>query len=237
MKFCNLKNLVDSIIFVIVMDKRGIEITDTIPDSELIARVLAGDKEQYAVIIKRYNARLYRIAMAIVNNDAEAEDIMQVAYIKAYEHLNQFASKSAFSTWLTRILVNESLLRTKQKYRTIAIGEKSSDQEADRLGISIAKTPSDKMVNTELKEILETSIRRLPEKYRVVFIMREIEGLNIAETQECLDLSEANVKVRLNRAKILLRDMLSSFYKKEDILYFHLTRCDRMVESVMRQLP
>src|SRR5205085_8289423 len=90
------------------------------------------------------------------------------------------------------------------------------------------KTPSEKMINAELKNILETSIRRLPEKYRLVFVMREIEGLSVAETQECLALSEANVKVRLNRAKVILKENLSAYYRKEDILHFHLTRCDRI---------
>ena len=92
------------------------------------------------------------------------------------------------------------------------------------------------MLNTELKTILENAISQLPEKYRVVFIMRELENMNVAETQECLGISEVNVKVRLNRAKALMRDSLSNFYKKEDILHFHLTRCDGMVERVLQQV-
>jgi RNA polymerase sigma-70 factor (ECF subfamily) len=98
------------------------------------------------------------------------------------------------------------------------------------------QTPASKALNAELKTILEEAIRQLPEIYRTVFVMREIENMNVLETKNCLDISEANVKVRLNRAKSLLRTSLNRYYKKEDILHFHLSRCDRMVENVSRQL-
>jgi RNA polymerase sigma factor (sigma-70 family) len=98
------------------------------------------------------------------------------------------------------------------------------------------QTPLLNVVNSELKVILEKSIRQLPEKYRTVFIMREIENMNIAETRECLDLSEVNVKVRLNRAKAMLKNLLAAYYQKDDILNFHLLRCDRIVENVMKEI-
>jgi len=217
------------------MDKQP-GIVEIFTDDEVIARIIAGDKQLYAGIIKKYNARLYRVAMAIVNNDTEVEDIMQSVYLKAYEHLGQFSFRSAFSTWLTRILVNECLLRMKLKKRMTVVDETALDYKSTHTDSPSMRTPSDKMINTELKNILESSIRNLPEKYRVVFVMREIEGLSVAETQECLDLSEVNVKVRLNRAKILLKDSLSLYYQKEDILHFHLTRCDRMMVTVMNKI-
>lgn len=96
------------------------------------------------------------------------------------------------------------------------------------------QTPADKIVNTELKDALEKAIRMLPEKYKVVFVMRELEGMSIAETKECLDISAENVKVRLNRAKALLKESLNNVYKKDELLHFHLSRCDRMVENVMK---
>lgn len=101
---------------------------------------------------------------------------------------------------------------------------------------AIVQTPVMKVLNSELKSILENAIRQLPEKYRMVFIMREVEDMNIAETKECLHISEVNVKVRLNRAKALLKNSLHAYYKKEDLLHFHLTRCDKMVEQVMKQI-
>ena len=98
------------------------------------------------------------------------------------------------------------------------------------------KHPADKILNIELKDALEKAIRLLPEKYKVVFVMRELEGMNIAETKECLEISEENVKVRLNRAKAMLKESLSDYYKKDEILHFHLLRCDRMVQGVMSQI-
>lgn len=98
------------------------------------------------------------------------------------------------------------------------------------------QTPVSKVLNAELKTILDDAIRKLPEIYRTVFVMREIENMSVAETQECLAISEVNVKVRLNRAKAMLRDLLANHYNKEDILHFHLTRCDRMVEKVMSRI-
>jgi RNA polymerase sigma-70 factor (ECF subfamily) len=98
------------------------------------------------------------------------------------------------------------------------------------------QTPVSTMLNAELKSAIDHAIRQLPDKYRVVFVMREIEDMNVAETGACLDISEVNVKVRLNRAKSLLRESLSSLYKKEDLLHFHLNRCDQMVQRVMSRI-
>lgn len=213
---------------------REIFLTDTIPDQEIITRVLHGEKNLYSLIVRRYNQRLYRIAMSIINNDAEAEDAMQVAYINAYENLEKFSFKSSFSTWLTRILINECLLRLKKKGKSINMNDDLMEKEIYLKHSIEVQTPVAKLLNSELKVALNEAIFSLPEKYRTVFIMREIEDMNIAETQACLNISEVNVKVRLNRAKALLKESLSSFYKKEDILHFHLSRCDRVIEGVMK---
>lgn len=209
---------------------------DNIPDHEIISKIGQGEKNLYALIVRRYNQRLYRIAMSIVNDEREAEDIMQAAYINAYENLGKFAFKASFSTWLTRILINESLLRLKIRAKSINMNEASMDMEFYQQHKIEVKTPVTELLNLELKVALEEAIRRLPEKYRTVFIMREIENMNTAETQACLDISEVNVKVRLNRAKVMLKNSLSRLYKKEDILQFHLTRCKGMVLQVMKQI-
>ena len=211
-------------------------VTDAIADTEIIARILQGQKDLYAVIVRRYNQRLYRVGMSIINDDAEVEDVMQVAYIKAYENLGKFEGKSSFSTWLTRILINESLFRLKKRKNSIHLNDDIMKTEIFQQHIIDVKTPVLTILNSELKTILEKSIRQLPEKYRTVFVMREIINMNIAETKECLDISEVNVKVRLNRAKALLRNSLNKYYKNEDILHFHLTRCDRIVERVMNSI-
>lgn len=206
---------------------------DKIGDNEIISRVIGGEKDLYAVIMRRYNRRLYRIAMSIVNDDSEAEDVMQVSYIHAWENLNGFGARASFSTWLIRILINECLLRLKKRGRILNLTDETMENELSQHHNSEVPTPAGRLLNTELKAALEQSIRQLPEKYRVVFVMREIEGMNVADTQACLAISEVNVKVRLNRAKAMLKESLLEFYNREDILQFHLSRCSRMVENVM----
>lgn len=210
--------------------------TGGISDNEIIVRILNGEKDLYALIVRKYNERLYRVGMSIMNNDAEVEDAMQTAYINAYESLQKFTSRAAFSTWLTRILINECILRLKRRKRSVLINEWLINNIFYPTRTIDAQTPAATMMNSELKEILEDAVRKLPEKYRVVFVMRELENMNVAETRACLNISEANVKVRFNRAKVLLRNTLNSYYNKEDIFHFHLSRCDRMVERVFEQI-
>jgi len=213
------------------MNKEGIPTSEILNDDEIITRILHGEKDLYSIIVRRYNQRLYRIGMSMINDDAEVEDAMQVAYINAYENLGKFAFRSSFPTWLTRILINECLLRLRKRKKSISMNDENMENVMRQN--KELHTPVTATVNSELRSILNDAIRRLPEIYRSVFIMREIENMNIAETKECLNISEVNVKVRLNRAKAILRDMLSAQYSKEDILHFHLSRCDRMVEKVM----
>jgi RNA polymerase sigma-70 factor (ECF subfamily) len=160
---------------------------------------------------------------------------MQAAYIKAYENLNRFKFQSSFATWLTKILVNESLMYLKKRDQMVKRINGVFSLQLDHKAIDI-QTPLIKVLNSELKTILETSIRELPEKYRTVFIMREMEKMNVSETMECLELSEANVKVRLNRAKVMLRDKLRAYLKDDEILQIYKTHCDRIVNTVMKKI-
>lgn len=203
------------------------------PDSEVIDRVVNGEKNLYAIIVRRYNQRLYRTGMAILNDDTDVEDAMQVAYINAWQSLGKFKFKSSFATWLTRIMVNECLLRLKKRKHFLEINEEVSSHS--HLNGSKENAVS-KLMNTELKNALELAIRSLPEKYRTVFILRELENLSVAETKDCLAISEINVKVRLNRAKSMLRNSLGSVYRSAGLLQFHLSRCDKMVEKVMDRI-
>ena len=204
-------------------------------DDEIIRRVIAGEKDLYSLIVRRYNQRLYRISLSIVNNESAIEDVMQITYIKAYENLDKFRFESAFSTWITRILINESLLFLKRK-------EQGVRQEKSLIPITIntsdleRQTPLMKVIVSELKTILELTIKKLPEKYRTVFIMRELENMSVAESMECLGLSEANIKVRLNRAKVMLRDKLKAYIKEDELLQFYKPRCDRVVGNVMERI-
>jgi len=202
-------------------------------DGEVINRVLRGEKELYAVLVRRYNQRLYRVGMAILNDDNDVEDAMQVAYVNAWESLAKFKFKSSFSTWLTRIMINECLLKIKKRKYFLEMKEEISDHYQQN---SSGQNAGSKLVNAELKKALEQAIRNLPEKYRTVFILRELESMSVAETKDCLAISEINVKVRLNRAKSMLRNSLGDLYRSADILEFHLSRCDRMIDQVMRRI-
>ena len=216
------------------MNNEGISTSETVNDDEIIARILHGEKDLYSIIVRRYNQRLYRIGMSMINDDAEVEDAMQVAYINAYENLGKFGFRSSFPTWLTRIFINECLLRLKKRKKSISMNDENMEHVMRQN--KEFHTPVTATVNSELRSILNDAISQLPEIYRTVFVMREIENMNVAETKECLNISEVNVKVRLNRAKAMLRDLLSAQYSKEDILHFHLSRCDRMVDIVMRSI-
>ena len=204
-----------------------------LPDNELITRILRGEKDLYAVIVRRYNQRLYRVGMGILSDDTEVEDAMQVAYINAWENLAKFKFKSSFSTWLTRIMINESLLRIKKRKHFLEMKEDTINDYQQ--GPSTQNAIS-KLINGDLRKKLEEAVQKLPEKYRTVFILREIENMSVSETKECLAISEINVKVRLNRAKSMLRNSLSDLYKSGDVFGFHLSRCDRMVENVMSRI-
>ncbi|MBI1768237.1 MAG: sigma-70 family RNA polymerase sigma factor [Bacteroidetes bacterium] len=211
-----------------MMKQRSVEPILRLSDEEIVQRVLKGEKHWFEQLIRKFNLRLYRIGMAIINDDQEVEDVMQTTYINAYLHLADFQQKSSFGTWLTRILINESLLFVKRR-------RKKNLTAIDNLEIAHHETPLNGLMNIELKTILEKSVADLPEKYRLVFVMREIEEISTSETMEVLQLSESNVKIRLNRAKEMLRNDLGKHYKSQ-IYDFHLSRCDRVVNFVMNQI-
>jgi len=204
--------------------------TGILSDDEIVSRILQGEKYLYETLMRKYNTRLYRISMAILNDDMEAEDAMQTAYINAYRHLSSFQNKSSFATWLTRILINESLLRQKKKIKSDQLLSQQTIEESHN------ETPLTTVMNKELKLILERAVSNLPEKYRLVFVMREIQELSTQETMDVLELGESNVKIRLTRAKGMLREELSSYYKSNQLFEFNLVRCDRIARFVMQRI-
>ena len=196
-----------------------------IPDSELILRIARGEKELFEMIIRRYNQRLYRVGMSVLNDEQEAEDAMQSAYISAYENLSKFEGRSSFGTWLTRIMLNQCYSQQRKLKRTVL----EIDPHDGNLN---TKTPANILMNKELNRTLENAVSSLPEKYRLVFVLREVEGLSVQETAEALNIDDSNVKVRLNRGKAMLRASLTA-YLKTSMYDFHLSRCDRIAKQVM----
>jgi RNA polymerase sigma factor (sigma-70 family) len=203
--------------------------TEDVPDTVLIQNILDGKPRLFEYIIRRYNKRLYRLGMSILSDEMEVEDAMQVSYIKAYEHLAGFENRSSFGTWLTKIMLNECLAQKNKKLRL-----KNMEEKHHQNSISMT-TPAHLLMNKELSGVLETAIAELPEKYRMVFVLREVEGLSVKETSEVLMLEESNIKVRLNRAKTMLRGHLTN-YMRENVFSFHLIRCDRIVNQVFKAL-
>ena len=210
-----------------------------ISDEEVVRRVRAGETALFEVVMRRYNQRLYRVARAILRNDAEAEDVMQQAYVNAYRHLDQFAGLARFSTWLTRIAVHEALARSRRRGR-FDEQETVDDWDGDAMDAlkSPGPDPERQAFAGELRTLIESAIEALPEHYRAVFVMRAVEGMSTAESADCLDITEETAKTRLHRARMLLRDAL---YQRAGIesaaaFSFEAPRCDRVVDSVFAQI-
>jgi RNA polymerase sigma factor (sigma-70 family) len=203
-------------------------------EDEIVKRIAEGEKNLYALIIRKYNQRLYRIAISIINNESEVEDIIQAAYIKAYENLDKFRFESGFSTWITRILINESLMYLKKREQISKAKREKNFPEYYQ--DPIVQTPLMKVIDSELRMLLELSIRNLPDKYRTVFVMRELENMSVAETMDCLGLTESNVKIRLNRAKVMLKDKLSGYIKEDEPLQLYKPRCNKILVYVMEKI-
>jgi len=206
-------------------------------DEEVVDRVLAGETALYEIIMRRYNQRLYRVARAIVRDDAEAEDIMQDAYVRAYQHLNQFSRLSPFSTWLTRIAVHESLARVRRRSRLDQL-DLIEDGGSPVNVVESSLDPEQSTSTAELGHLLEDAVLSLPEQFRSVLILRDVKELSTAETAEALELTEQNVKVRLHRARALVRAWFFARVgaKAKEAFPFMGDRCDRVVDSVFRAL-
>jgi RNA polymerase sigma-70 factor (ECF subfamily) len=205
-------------------------------DEEIVERVRAGETGLFEIIMRRYNQRLYRVTMGILRNSEEAEDVMQDAYVRAYQHLDQFAGRAKFATWLTRIALHEALARAKRGARFQELDETS---EATMDAFSTAShTPEQQASKAELLSLLEEAIAGLPVRYRSVLMMRDLEEMSTAETAECLGIREENVKVRLHRARALVR---KSLYQRAGAnsaaaFQFHAVRCDRVVRNVFARI-
>lgn len=208
-------------------------------DEDVVKRVLAGETALYEILMRRYNQRLYRVARSILRNDVDAEDVMQEAYVRAYQHLNQFAGEARFSTWLTKIAVYEALGRLRRQGRTENLDSVlDSDRHVMARMTSDTRDPERQAYDHELRIVLESAIDSLPEIYRMVFVLRSVEGLSVAETAGCLDIGAEAVKTRLHRARSLLRKDLQerASLVTAQTFPFHLSRCDRVVEAVFRRI-
>jgi RNA polymerase sigma-70 factor (ECF subfamily) len=208
------------------------------PDHELIAGVRKGDAASFEKIMRRYNQRVFRAARSVLRNDTEAEDVVQETFVRAYRHLGDFEERSSLGTWLTRIAVNEALSRLR---RSRLFGALENDKDQNEKESSVKSTqqgPEEEASSRELRSVLVAAIDSLPEDFRTVFVMREIEGLSTLETSEALQLSSEAVRVRLHRARSALRASVEKQLGQEvrSLFEFAGTRCDAMVTRVFREL-
>jgi RNA polymerase sigma-70 factor (ECF subfamily) len=211
----------------------------SLSDDEVVDRVRCGETGLYELLMRRYNQRLFRMIRSLITNDSDAEEILQETWVRVYEHLNQFEGRSSFATWATRIAYHEALLQSRKSKRWSPLetsrGESMLDKERNSTN---AESPESQTIRGELGNILRSAIDSLPETYRSVFMLREVEQLSTAATAECLGLSEEAVKTRLHRSRALLRrDLTDRLGASVAEAYSFLgSRCDSTVAAVMARI-
>jgi RNA polymerase sigma-70 factor, ECF subfamily len=215
-----------------------------IDDTELAGRVAQGDQHAFESLMRRHNGKLFRVARAILKDDADAEEALQDAYLDAYRHMGGFAGAAKLETWLTRIVINQALMRLRKRRRDHVIVPFAGTQmdHAERYEDAIpdtnAESPSSSLLRGEIRRLLEQRIDELPTPFRVVFVMREVEEMSTDEIAECLAIPVATVRTRLFRARALLRQALAREMDlaTADVFRFDGARCDRIVARVLASI-
>jgi len=209
-------------------------------DAELVRRARDRDEAAIRAIIRSNNRRLYRLARGILRNDSEAEDVVQETYVRAFTHLDSFRGGSSFGTWLGRIAINEALGRLRRRRAGV---ETSLDPELLNAQIipfpaPAASDPEKTMAQRQIQNVVEQAIDELPEPFRIVFMTRVVEGMNVEETAEILGLKPETVKTRLHRARAALRENVEKKIGPVVMEAFPFAgkRCERLTEAVLRRL-
>lgn len=206
----------------------------SLADADIVRLVAAGDERAFVLLMRRHNRILYRTARSIVKDDAEAEDVLQDAYLLAFRAMKNFRGDAKLSTWLTRIVVNEAVARKRKATRRGEVILLNGDAEADMHEAATGQ-PERAAERAEARRLLERNIDRLPDAFRSVFVLRALEELSVEETAACLEIPEATVRSRFFRARSMLREALSREIDGayEDAFSFDGARCDRIVAGVL----
>ena len=201
-------------------------------DEEVVDRVKNGHTELFEILMRRHNQRLYRVVRSILRDEAETEDVLQDAYVRAFAHLDQFLGRARFATWLTRIAVYEALYRQKRGRRLVGIEDLIDTLESPERG------PESRASDGEIRQVLGASIDRLSEDFRTVFVLRDVEGLSTAETADSLAIPQETVKTRLHRARRQLRGHVEQTLgeRVREVFAFGFARCDRLVAAVLGRI-
>lgn len=209
---------------------------DQYTEQELIHKILDGASALYETLIRKYNPFLYKIGRTYRYNHQDTEDLMQETFISAFVNLKKFENRSSFNTWITRIMLNHCY---QKKQKLSYKNEVKIDSDLTEKNIPMFQNHSNTekaVLNKELGLVLENALNEVPEDYRIVFTLRKLNGLSVSETAEAMNITEANVKVRLNRANAMLRNEIEKMYSPEDIYEFNLVYCDSIVERVMTRI-
>ena len=212
-------------------------------DTELIQRIAADDHGAFERLMRRYNGRLFRIARAILKDDAEAEDAVQDAYLEAFRHIAAFRGDAQVATWLTRIAINQALMRLRRhKRERQVVPFPAEGGDATRAASDVvdrkAESPAAATLRAEVRTVVESRIDELPAAFRAVFILRDVEEMTVQETADCLGIPPATVRTRLFRARALLREALARDIDTATLEVFGFAgeRCDRIIARVLEAL-
>ena len=185
-------------------------------ESDVVRRAKEGDKQAFAELVSTYNERIYNLALRILRNREDAEDILQETFLTVLQKLNTFDGRSNFFTWIYRIATNAALMKLRKKklvYADVPDNPDLSSRNEERSFVDWSQDPLITIQNKEIKEIIDSAISQLSDLYRSVFILRDIEQLSIRETSKILNISEENVKIRLRRARLFLREKIQEYYE------------------------
>lgn len=204
-------------------------------EEEVIQDVLSGNKALYETIVRRFNPYLYKVGRTYRYNHEDTQDLMQDTFVDAYKNLAQFEGRSSFKTWIVRIMLNNCYHKSQK-----ASYKKELDQDLDE-NVRPMFNPSENNTTSivqrhEIKDVIENALEKIPNDYRMVFSLREINGFNVRETADLLHISESNVKTRLSRSKAMLRKEIKKEYKPTELYDFNLIYCDAIVENVMHRI-
>ena len=213
----------------------SVKTSEKYSDLEIIQKIIDGESALFEILIRRNNSFLYKTGRSYNYNHDDTLDLMQDTYIDVFTSLPKFEGRSSFKTWIIKIMLNNCYRKNqKSTFRN----EKAEDIDERSVPMFVSRNTDTNytVMNRELGLIIEGALNKMPLDYRMVFSLREINGLNVIETAEALNISEANVMVRLNRAKSMLKKEIEKSYKPEDIFEFNLAYCDKMVERVMEKI-
>lgn len=209
---------------------------EQLTEEVIIERIQNGETLLYEIIVRRLNPQLYKIGRAYNYNHEDTQDLMQDTYLDAFKSLAQFEQRSKFKTWIIRIMLNNCYRKKKKMSFKNECTQENINEKATPMFSPSNKDDNHHIHTRELGCIIEDALAELSEDYRMVFSLREITGLNVSETADLLNISPSNVKVRLNRAKSMLRKAIQESYSPEELFEFNLIYCDAMVEAVMKRI-